>query len=119
MTKNKCSHQKQRGTKRKIGKTKSIGIKWTFPSLKTNEEKVPLKQLIAHTKIEVSKSFLLKIRGTLSNLFRIVLEEQLRLSSVFSFVDVKSELLACLSYLRSSYYVVALVLPQKFFPYDD
>ena len=56
MTKNKCSHQKQRGTKRKIGKAKSIGIKRTFPSLKTNEEKVPLKQLIAHTKIEVSKS---------------------------------------------------------------
>ena len=61
MTKNKCTCQKKkRGTKRKIGKAESINIKRTFSRFETNEEKVSLKKLIAHTKLEVSKSTMMR-----------------------------------------------------------
>ena len=50
MTKNNYTRQKKkRVIKRKIGKAESINIKRTFLSFETNEEKVSLKKLIAHT----------------------------------------------------------------------
>ena len=57
MTKNNYTRQKKKcETKRKIGKAESINIKRTFSSFETNEEKVSLKKLIAHTKLKCPRA---------------------------------------------------------------
>ena len=60
-TKNNYIRQKKKcETKRKIGKAESFNIKRTFSSFETNVEEVSLKKLIAHTKVEVSKSTMMR-----------------------------------------------------------
>ena len=90
MTKNNYTRQKKKpGTKRKIGKIESINIKRTFSSLETNE-KVSLKKLIAHTKVEVSKSTMMRhLRRT------GIVTEKHKLQSFFQKITNMKEMAYC------------------------